>query len=36
MTHEEIYHAVEKFGDAAERVRRAGLTALKFMPVIPI
>ncbi|MCV4566584.1 2,4-dienoyl-CoA reductase, partial [Escherichia coli] len=24
MTHEEIYHAVEKFGDAAERVRRAG------------
>ncbi len=27
MTHEEIYHAVEKFGDAAELVRRAGLTA---------
>lgn len=24
MTHDEIYHAVDKFGDAAERVRRAG------------
>jgi len=30
MTHEEIYHAVEKFGDAAERVRRAGFDCVEI------
>lgn len=30
MTHEEIYHAVEKFGDAAERVRRAGFDSVEI------
>ncbi len=30
MTHEEIYHAVDKFGDAAERVRRAGFDCVEI------
>ncbi|SXU50992.1 2,4-dienoyl-CoA reductase [Klebsiella pneumoniae] len=36
MTHEEIYHAVEKFGDAAGAFGAQVLTASKFMPVTPI
>lgn len=30
MTHDEIYHAVDKFGDAAERVRRAGFDCVEI------
>ncbi|MGJ0950372.1 FAD-dependent oxidoreductase [Klebsiella grimontii] len=30
MTHDEIYHAVDKFGDAAERVRRTGFDCVEI------
>ncbi|WP_154914145.1 oxidoreductase [Klebsiella grimontii] len=30
ITHDEIYHAVDKFGDAAERVRRAGFDCVEI------
>ncbi|QME61993.1 FAD-dependent oxidoreductase [Escherichia fergusonii] len=30
MTHEEIYHAIDKFGEAAERVRRANFDCVEI------